>query len=46
MNEKERQSGEQERQGPDVPVLPTHNPDAEKPQPPKGPSIHPAVYIA
>jgi len=45
MNEKERQSGEQERQGPDAPVLPTVNPLSEKSQPAK-PALHPAVYIA
>ncbi|KAI5363585.1 putative sugar phosphate transporter domain-containing protein [Septoria linicola] len=42
MNEKERQSGEQERP---EDVLPTVNPDAEKSQPPKA-SLHPAFYIA
>lgn len=42
MNEKERQSGEQERP---AEVLPTVNPDAEKSQPPKA-GLHPAFYIA
>jgi len=45
MSEKQRISGEQERQGPDVPVLPTVNPDAEKAQAAKA-GLHPAVYIA
>ncbi|KXL45798.1 hypothetical protein M433DRAFT_88821, partial [Acidomyces richmondensis BFW] len=45
MSEKERVSGEQERQGPDAPVLPTVNPGAEKAQPAKA-SLHPAFYIA
>jgi len=45
MSEKERQSGEQDRQGPDAPVLPTVNPETEKLQPPKA-SLHPAFYIA
>jgi len=45
MSEKERISGEQERQGPDVPVLPTVNPEAEKAQMAKA-SLHPAFYIA
>lgn len=45
MSEKERQSGEQERQGPDAPVLPTVNPDIEKSHPPKA-ALHPAFYIA
>lgn len=45
MSEKERQSGEQERQGPDAPVLPTVNPATEKPGPPKA-ALHPAFYIA
>ncbi|PSK56781.1 hypothetical protein B9Z65_6405 [Elsinoe australis] len=42
--EKERKSAEIER-APQTPVLPTVNPDAEKPAPPK-PSLHPAFYIA
>lgn len=41
--EKERKSAEIER-APQTPVLPTVNPDAEKPAPPK-PSLHPAFYI-
>lgn len=41
MNEKERQSGEQERSQPQEPVLPT----TEKPEAPKA-SLHPAFYIA
>ena len=45
MSEKERQSGEQERQGPSEPVLPTVNPATEKQEPPKA-SLHPAFYIA
>lgn len=47
MNEKERQSGEQERQGPGEPILPTVNPSAisEKAEPAKA-SLHPAFYIA
>jgi hypothetical protein len=46
MNEKERISGEQpERSSPAEPVLPTINPDTEKPAPPKA-SLHPAFYIA
>jgi hypothetical protein len=46
--EKERQSGEQERKDPGEPVLPTVNPAAvinEKTEPVK-PSLHPAFYIA
>ncbi|CAK3909691.1 sugar phosphate phosphate translocator [Lecanosticta acicola] len=45
MNEKERQSGEQERKASSEPVLPTVNPATEKPEPPKA-SLHPAFYIA
>jgi hypothetical protein len=45
MSEKERVSGEQERQGPEQPTLPTVNPDAVKSVPPKA-GLHPAVYIA
>ncbi|KAL1583773.1 hypothetical protein WHR41_07469 [Cladosporium halotolerans] len=48
MAEKERVSGEIEmeaRQSPQEPVLPTHNPAAEKPAPAQA-GIHPAVYIA
>lgn len=44
-DEKERQSGEQERQGPAEPVLPTVEPSSEKQEPPKA-SLHPAFYIA
>lgn len=47
-NEKERQSGEQARDGPADPILPTVNPAvtaSEKPEPAKG-GIHPAFYIA
>ncbi|KAK6393186.1 hypothetical protein LTR65_002877 [Meristemomyces frigidus] len=44
MSEKERQSGEQERD-PSLPVLPTVNAEAEKAQAPKA-QLHPAVYIA
>ncbi|KAF2218203.1 triose-phosphate transporter family-domain-containing protein [Elsinoe ampelina] len=42
--EKERKSAEVER-APQTPVLPTVNPEAEKPAPPSN-SIHPGVYIA
>ncbi|WPH00203.1 Hypothetical protein R9X50_00302600 [Acrodontium crateriforme] len=46
MSEKERQSGEQERNGSSSsPVLPTVNPAAEKPEPTSAP-LHPAFYIA
>ncbi|KAF2857948.1 TPT-domain-containing protein [Piedraia hortae CBS 480.64] len=45
MAEKERVSGEQERQGPDVPMLPTVNPEVEQSLPPKS-SVPAAVYIA
>lgn len=48
MSEKERQSGEQERlsgSNSSEPVLPTVNPDSEKPAPPSK-DLHPAVYIA
>ena len=47
MSEKERQSGEQERDGPSDPILPTVNPESvsEKPELPKS-TVHPAVYIA
>ncbi|KAK5116928.1 hypothetical protein LTR62_006649 [Meristemomyces frigidus] len=44
MSEKERVSGEQERQS-EQPVLPIVNPDVEKAQSPKA-ALHPAVYIA
>ena len=44
MSEKERQSGELERD-PQLPVRPTVNPAAEKAQAPKA-GLHPAVYIA
>lgn len=47
-NEKERQSGEQERDGPADPILPTVNPvvsASEKAEAAKG-GIHPAFYIA
>jgi len=46
MNEKERQSGEQERQAPGAPILPTVNPATEKPTQQPSDNIHPAVYIA
>ncbi|GAB1733515.1 hypothetical protein NU195Hw_g9281t1 [Hortaea werneckii] len=46
MSEKERQSGEQERQAPDQPVLPTVNPDAAKEAAPPKAGLHPAFYIA
>ncbi|KAF2722336.1 TPT-domain-containing protein [Polychaeton citri CBS 116435] len=46
MNEKERVSGEQERQGPGEPVLPTVNPAAsEKSQPVQQAGFHPSVYV-
>ncbi|GAB7323198.1 hypothetical protein MBLNU13_g05690t1 [Cladosporium sp. NU13] len=48
MAEKERVSGELEmdtRQQPQEPVLPTHNPAAEKPAPAQS-GLHPAVYVA
>ena len=45
MNEKERQSGEQERADPAEPVLPTVDPEKAAEQPPK-PALHPAFYIA
>lgn len=41
--EKTRASGEQPRDQSGS-VLPTVNPEAEKPQPPK-PSLHPAFYV-
>ncbi|KAI1781075.1 TPT-domain-containing protein [Hypoxylon cercidicola] len=41
-DEKTRTSGEVPR--PDGPILPTTNPEAEKPQPPKA-AIHPAFYV-
>jgi hypothetical protein len=41
--EKERTSAEVTR--PDGPILPTINPEAEKPQAPKV-NIHPALYVA
>ncbi|KAH9828016.1 putative sugar phosphate/phosphate translocator, partial [Teratosphaeria destructans] len=44
MNEKDRISGDQGRQGPDAPTLPTVNPDAIKEAPPP-PALHPAFYI-
>jgi len=48
MAEKERVSGDlesAERQQPQEPVLPTHNPAAEKPAPAQS-GLHPAVYVA
>lgn len=48
MAEKERVSAEVEldvRQQPQEPVLPTHNPAAEKPAPAQS-GLHPAVYVA
>lgn len=48
MAEKERVSGDIEmeaRQQPQEPVLPTHNPAAEKPAPAQA-GLHPAVYVA
>ncbi|KAF2772518.1 TPT-domain-containing protein [Teratosphaeria nubilosa] len=44
MNEKERISGEQERQSADAPTLPTVNPVAVK-EAPSQPALHPAFYI-
>ncbi|KAI1105016.1 TPT-domain-containing protein [Jackrogersella minutella] len=44
-DEKIRTSGEVPRPEPKGPILPTTNPEADKPQPPK-PAIHPAVYVA
>jgi hypothetical protein len=49
MAEKERVSGDLEmdvRQQPQEPVLPTHNPAAEKPAPAQASGLHPAVYVA
>ncbi|KAK3314987.1 triose-phosphate transporter family-domain-containing protein [Apodospora peruviana] len=43
VEEKDRASGESPRE-PTGPVLPTVNPDVEKPQPPKS-TIHPALYV-
>lgn len=43
--EKTRVSGEVTRQDASSPVLPTVNPEAEKPQPPKS-AVHPVVYVA
>jgi hypothetical protein len=48
MAEKERVSGDIEmeaRQQPQEPVLPVHNPAAEKPAPQQA-GLHPAVYVA
>jgi len=48
MVEKERVSGDIEmeaRQQPQEPVLPVHNPAAEKPAPQQA-GLHPAVYVA
>lgn len=42
--EKTRTSGEVPRTA-ESSILPTVNPDAQKPEPPKS-SIHPAVYVA
>ncbi|KAI1656156.1 TPT-domain-containing protein [Daldinia decipiens] len=44
-DEKTRTSGEVPRPEPKGPILPTTNPEADKPQPPK-PAIHPAFYVA
>ncbi|KAI1093836.1 TPT-domain-containing protein [Rostrohypoxylon terebratum] len=44
-DEKSRTSGEVPRPEPKGPILPTTNPEADKPQPPK-PAIHPALYVA
>ncbi|KAI5863394.1 TPT-domain-containing protein [Durotheca rogersii] len=44
-DEKSRTSGEIPRPEQKGPILPTTNPEAEKPQPPK-PTIHPAFYVA
>ncbi|KAI1376151.1 TPT-domain-containing protein [Hypoxylon crocopeplum] len=44
-DEKSRTSGEVPRPEPKGPILPTTNPEAEKPQPPKA-TIHPALYVA
>ncbi len=41
--EKTRTSGESPREQ-NGPILPTANPEAEKPQPAK-PAIHPALYV-
>lgn len=43
VEEKTRASGEQAREQ-NEPVLPTVNPQVEKPQPPK-PALHPAFYV-
>ncbi|KAL2174258.1 triose-phosphate transporter family-domain-containing protein [Thermothelomyces heterothallicus CBS 202.75] len=43
VEEKTRASGEQSREQ-NEPVLPTVNPQVEKPQPPK-PALHPAFYV-
>lgn len=47
-DEKTRTSGEVPQSESKSPLLPTVNPDVEKPQPskPSGPGIHPAVYVA
>ncbi|EMR63254.1 hypothetical protein MGN70_012385 [Eutypa lata] len=44
-DEKTRVSGEVPRPEPKGPVLPTVNPEADKPQPPKA-ALHPALYVA
>ncbi|ORY64034.1 triose-phosphate transporter [Pseudomassariella vexata] len=44
-DEKTRQSGEVSRSENKGPILPTVNPETEKPQPPKV-AIHPAFYVA
>jgi hypothetical protein len=44
VEEKTRASGDQPREQ-DGPLLPTVNPEADKPQPPK-PSLHPALYVS
>ena len=49
MAEKERSSNSielDERSGPADPVLPTVNPETEKPAAPEQPGLHPAFYIA
>jgi hypothetical protein len=43
-DEKTRTSGESPREQTSMAILPTVNPNAEKPLPPK-PSMHAAVYV-
>lgn len=43
-DEKTRTSGEVPRPEAKGPILPTTNPEADKPQPPKA-VLHPAVYV-